>query len=225
MRSHAPLADAAVYVLRAMEPAEELEYRDHLAGCAECREEVAALQQVVDALALSAPQYAAPATLRDSVLRSIDADQPERPSRRRVRWFGALSVRPVYAAAAGMLVVLAAVAAVAFLGGGSGATRTLQARVQGSPGRAVLQLSHGRSTLIVRQFPAPAPGHVYEVWLERAHGSPVPTQTLFSVTHGGAADVGLTESLTGVRQILVTQEPAGGSVVSTQRPLIVAPVV
>ncbi len=98
MRSHAQLADAAVYVLRAMEPAEELEYRDHLAGCAECREEVAALQQVVDALALSAPQYAAPAALRDSVLRSIDADQPERRSRRRAAWIGALSVRPAYAA-------------------------------------------------------------------------------------------------------------------------------
>ena len=135
-----------------------------------------------------------------------------------------LAGRPAYAAALGVLVAVAAALGVALLQGGSGGTRLLQARVQSPAGQAELQLSHGRGTLVVRHFPAPAPGHVYEVWLQRASGGPVPTRTLFSVTAHGAADIGLSDSLGGVSAILVTQEPAGGSVVSTQRPLIVAPV-
>ncbi len=135
-----------------------------------------------------------------------------------------LLARPAYAAALGAVLVIAVALSVTLLSGGSGSVRQLQARVQHSSGRAELELRRGRGKLLVRGFPPPAPGHVYEVWLQRSDGRPAPTQTLFTVTGRGSADVGLPESLRGVRRILVTQEPAGGSVVSTHAPLIVAPV-
>ena len=68
---HAPLVDAGAYALGALEPDEELRLQRHLRGCAERREEVAAMRQVVGTLALSAPQYAAPAALRKRVLASV----------------------------------------------------------------------------------------------------------------------------------------------------------
>ena len=47
--------DAAAYVLGALEPLEVDAFRAHLAGCIVCRDEVAALQQVADALPMAAP--------------------------------------------------------------------------------------------------------------------------------------------------------------------------
>lgn len=179
------------------------------------------MRQVVDTLAMSAPQYAAPDALRKRVLRSIEGEAPSRRPRHRTRWAVALAARPAYAAALGVIVAVAAALAVALHRDG---THVLQAKVDSSAGQAELQLSRGRGTLVVRHFPPPAPGHVYEVWLQRATGHPIPTRTLFSVTVGGAADIGLSGSLGGVRAVLVTEELAGGSVVSSHTPLIVAPV-
>jgi hypothetical protein len=60
------------------------------------------------------------------------------------------------------------------------------------------------------------------VWLKRGAAAPAPTPTLFSVTRAGAADVGVAGSLRGVTEVLVTPEPAGGSLVPTHTPVIVA---
>jgi hypothetical protein len=44
---------------------------------------------------------------------------------------------------------------------------------------------------------------------------------LFSVNAHGAGDIGVPDTLKGVAEILVTQEPAGGSAVPTRPPIIV----
>jgi hypothetical protein len=75
---------------------------------------------------------------------------------------------------------------------------------------------------VVARLPPPPAGRIYEVWLKRGSTSPAPTSALFSVTANGAAKVDVPGNLRGVSQILVTQEPDGGSRVSTQRALIVA---
>jgi hypothetical protein len=62
------------------------------------------------------------------------------------------------------------------------------------------------------------------VWLRHGSTAPAPTSALFSVTNGGAAKVDVPGDLRGVSQVLVTQEAAGGSRVSTHRPVIVASV-
>jgi len=72
-------------------------------------------------------------------------------------------------------------------------------------------------------LPPPRADRVYEVWLERPGVAPAATTALFSVTNGGAADIGVPGALRGVSQILVTEEPSGGSRVPTGPPVILAP--
>jgi hypothetical protein len=62
---------------------------------------------------------------------------------------------------------------------------------------------------------------VYEVWIKRS-GAPQPTDALFTVTAQGDATVGVPGSLDGVKVIMVTSEPLGGSRVPTTSPVIIA---
>ena len=70
-------------------------------------------------------------------------------------------------------------------------------------------------------MPKPVPGKVYEVWLKRS-GKPQPTDALFTVSSAGTATVGVPGSLNGVKAVMVTAEPDGGSRVPTSAPVIVA---
>ena len=70
-------------------------------------------------------------------------------------------------------------------------------------------------------MPPSAPGHVYEVWINR-EGPAEPADALFTVGAAGRAKVALPRSVAGVRQIMVTSEPSGGSPAPTGKPVIVA---
>lgn len=216
---HDRSGEAAAYVLGALEPAEAEAFRQHLATCVVCRDEVAALSTAADVLPLAAPQYATPRGLRRRVLAEVrtDARRQQRPSRRRP----AASVRPAFAAAVVAAVVAAAIGIAALASGGIG-TRVIPARVAVAAASAQVRLSGGRGELVVRNLPAPPAGHIYEVWLQRGHGAPSPTETLFSVTSQGAGEIGLPGNLKGVSAVLVTPEPAGGSLAPTHAPVIVA---
>jgi anti-sigma factor RsiW len=219
--------DAAVWVLGAMEPAEAAAYQRHLDSCPTCREEVAAFQAVTEVLPMAAPQYTVPEDLRRRVLRGIGAEVRGRrrgPQRRRGR--AALAIRlpkKAPALALGAALLVAAVILATGVTGGASSPRVLQARVLHSPGTAQVQITGGRAELIIRHLPPPPAGDIYEVWLARANGSPRPTTALFSVNASGTADVGVPGELRNVSHILVTEEPAGGSVVPTHRPVIIAP--
>lgn len=165
---------------------------------------------------MAVPQYPPPPGLRRRVLRAVRSDpQP--------RWRSA-RVRLVAAAATAIAVAIVAVVIGAVVLSPSGAvgTRVLAARVVGSPGTAELRVGGGHVELIVRHLPAPEAGRIYEVWLKRGDQAPAPTTALFSVTGGGSADVGVPGDVRGVGEILVTEEPAGGSRVPTGPPVIVA---
>ncbi|MGH2887016.1 MAG: anti-sigma factor domain-containing protein, partial [Solirubrobacteraceae bacterium] len=210
---HDRSADAAAYAVGALEAAEAEEFRRHLDRCSDCRDELAALRRVADALAMAAPQYPAPPCLRRRVLRAVHA-----APRSRTRSFPAIRRLQVgLAVAAGLVIVIASIGAIRLLAGRSEGPRVLPARVASSSGTAALRISGGHAELIVRHLPAPPPGRIYEVWLERGHQAPAPTTALFTVTAGGAADIGVPGDLRGVGEVLVTQEPAGGSRVPTGR--------
>jgi len=215
--------DAAAYVLGALEPREAAEYLRHLTICTRCREELAALTPVADALASAVPQLAAPIELRHRVLRAVKERRHETTERvdlreRKPSW---LTPRGI---ALGAGIAMACVAAVlAFVAiQDRDTSRVVSASVMGSPGAAQLRISDNHGELVVSHLPPPPAGRIYEVWLRRGSTSPAPTSALFSVTASGAATVDVPGNLRGVSQILVTQEPAGGSRVSTHRPLIVA---
>lgn len=217
--------DAAAYVLGALEPAEAEAFRAHLATCIICRDEVAALQPVVDALPMAATQYDAPSGLRRRVLAAARAERPAPTpaSPQRARTTGFRLPRPALAGALAVVLAFAIVGVVDLASGGSSGVRVIPARVTALDASAQLRVTDGRAELVVRHFPPPPAGHIYEVWLQRGTAAPSPTKTLFSVTSGGAGNIGLPESMSGVSAVLVTPEPAGGSPAPTHSPVIVAP--
>jgi anti-sigma-K factor RskA len=221
--------DVAAYALGALAPGEVDTFRRHLEQCAVCRDELAAFEQIVRELPLAADQYRAPKTLRASVLQALE-DEPtlgpaakRRRARPHAKWFSAIP-RPALALAS--LVAVLAIAFGAFeLGSGSSgssATKVFNAQVSGSRGTAHVRVSNGHGELVVHDFAPPPRGKIYEVWLVRPHRAPQPTPALFSVTAKGDGAVDVPGSLRGVKQVLVTPEPAGGSQAPTHTPVIAA---
>src|SRR5665213_1866518 len=85
--------DAAAYALGALDEPEA--YREHLATCTTCQQEVAELQAVVDTLPTTVPQARAPKALVDRVFARARAEaellnaagpEADRPPRRPNRW-------------------------------------------------------------------------------------------------------------------------------------------
>jgi anti-sigma-K factor RskA len=214
--------DAAAYVLGALSSEEAETFERHLATCVICRDEVAALQTVADALPLAAPQLRAPRRLKRRVISHVRKEP-------KIARGTAAGRRPRPGLARGAAVVGAALAAAAVIAGalvlasgGSSGPRLVQARVVGQPGGAVLRLTGGHAELIVRHMRQPPAGKIYEVWLKRNGRNPSPTSALFGVTSAGAGTVDVPGDLHGVSEVLVTPEPLGGSLVPTHAPVIVA---
>jgi anti-sigma-K factor RskA len=218
--------NAAPYVLGAL-PDEEYEtFRRHLDACAVCREEVAAMQPVADALAAVAPQLEPPPVLKEQIMSSVREDAARRPgsvrSRARVPFLrGSLGARPALAAAA--TIVVALIVTVSLLGGSGrgGGARVIDAQVLARGASASLRVSSGHAELSIAGMPQTSPGRVYEVWVERG-GVPHPTNALFNVTNAGRATVSVPGSVGGASAVMVTSEPLGGSRTPTRAPVIIA---
>jgi anti-sigma-K factor RskA len=213
--------NAAPYVLGALTERESEAFRRHLDSCMICREEVAALQVVASALTAAAPQLTAPRELKRRLMSAVREDaQAEtqspklRPARRALRWRPAVAVLAVAAVVASLLAVVFAP------GSGTGA-RMIRAEVRAPGASALLRLAHGQAQLTVSRLPQPARGRVYEVWLKRS-GAPQPTDALFTVSARGDASIGVPGVGHGVREVMVTSEPLGGSLRPTRAPVIIA---
>lgn len=216
--------DAAAYALGALEPAEAEAFERHLEGCTVCRDELAAFEQVVQALPMASPQHPAPKRLRRGVLRAVEEEPKSATSTRpRLR----AGVRPAWVWRGLVLAGACAAVALAIFAGldysSGGGVRVIRAHVAGVAGSASVRLSGGRGELIVRHFSPPPRGDIYELWLKRPRSAPAPTSVLFSVTSTGTGEIGLPPRLHGVTEILVTPEPKGGSSSPTHTPVIVAP--
>jgi anti-sigma-K factor RskA len=211
-------ANVGAWVLGALEPDEADAFRRHLGNCPACREKADALESVVRAMALTIPQHPVPRRLRRRVLRQI-RDQP-RTKGGGVSAHRSWPGRRTGAIAAGLLAAVA-IAIVLELVPGAG-TRVVPARVSSVAAAAQVLVTDGHGELVVRHLSPPPAGHVYEVWLEHAHGNLAPGGVLFSVTATRDTAVGLPGSLRAIDQVLVTTEPDGGSPVPTSRAVIVA---
>lgn len=214
--------DAAAYVLGALEPGEAQAFQRHLEQCAVCRDEVEALEGVVQALPMAAPRHPVPKRLRRRVMRAVREEprsDASRPSR--LGQFAGWRLRPGLAAVAAAVIAAAGIFAGVELSGGSPA-RVVQARVTGIRGSAELRLVGTHGELIVHDLQPPPPGRVYEVWLGASRTTAVPAGVMFSVTSSGDAELVLPKSMRGVKVVMVTSEPDGGSPAPTRSPVIVA---
>jgi anti-sigma factor RsiW len=232
----------AAFLLGALAEDERSAFEAHLAGCPSCREDIAALRPVVDALPGAAEPVPAPPALRDRLMATVraeaevlratgpDADAPPPAPKPRRRW--SLGRPLSLAGAAAALALAGGLTGYALRGPGEEHTRTVvqvrtvQAQVDAKAapgGTALVVLRSGVATLRVQGLPAPPRGYVYEVWLlKRGAAAPSPTDALFSVDHRGSGRVAL-PSVRGVEAVLVTAEPDGGSQAPTSQPVITAP--
>jgi hypothetical protein len=229
--------DAAIYLLGLLDEEHSGAFLEHSRSCALCSDDLAALSPAVDSLPASVPQVSAPAHAKRHLMAVVrsEAPQAQRAPSRPVaqRWWTGLrrdpSRRPMLAlAGAGLLAAGIAVGSLSTpFGGGSagrspgGSARVVSADVTLPGARAALHESGNLTWLTVAKMPEPASGHVYEVWLKRPGGAPQPTDSLFAPTASGAATVNVPAAPRN-GEVLVTQEPAGGSQQPTGPVLIVA---
>jgi anti-sigma-K factor RskA len=224
--------NAAPYVLGALTEAEQETFRSHLQSCAACREEVASLQVVASALPAAAPRVRAPEQLKRRVMADVGEDARRRqagasvttaseararrrPAGGRSRWRPNLVVATLASAVVALAVLLITTT------GEEPATRTISAQVLVPHAHASLSVRGQNAQLHVAGMPQAGPGRVYQVWRESS-GAPQPTDALFTVSSAGDATVSVPGGLTGVKQVLVTSEPLGGSRAPTRPPVIIA---
>jgi Anti-sigma-K factor rskA/Putative zinc-finger len=220
-------------------PEDEAEgFRTHLAGCATCRDDAESLRAAVDALPASAPPATPPPALKGRIMAVVEreaslleaagpaADRAKAPRRRRrFPRLSGLAMRPALALPLALLLLV--------IGGGAAllgrqafdsGSRVVVARVNPelSGARASLEIDGNHARIVGKKLPAPPLGHIYQVWLDRGGASPVPTSALFSTRNDGSASVDVPGSLHGVRAVIVTAEPSGGSQKPTGHTIITA---
>ncbi len=92
-----------------------------------------------------------------------------------------------------------------------------------APVRAQLVSDGGAWRLDVTRLPRTGDGRVYQAWVMR-RGRGVEPSTVFVLARDGSSTVAIPQSLDAGDQVLVTEEPAGGSPAPTTRPLLSATV-
>jgi anti-sigma-K factor RskA len=241
MTDHERWADSpAAYLLGALTDDEAVAFEAHVAECPLCREEIDALAPAARALPNAVDPVSPPPALKARIMAEVqreaallsaagpEADRPARvPARARERrrrtWLGLPRWAP--AAVAAVLLLGVAIGVGADQLGGSGA-RTVQARVldksRAPDLSAEVDVTGTGATLVAHGLPAPPSGRVYQVWLKRDGHAPEPTSALFTPRSDGTATATVPGDLSGVDQMLVTDEPPGGSRRPTTSPLLAA---
>jgi len=77
---------------------------------------------------------------------------------------------------------------------------------------AQVQVQGEKATLVATNMPAPPEGRVYEVWVvPKGESAPKPTNVLFVPRGDGSAEAAIPGSASDIQQVLVSDEPTGGS--------------
>lgn len=221
---------SGAYAVDALDDLERARFERHLAECADCRAEVAGLQETAALLADAAPATP-PAQVRDSVLARITEVRPLPPvtdRHDRTRGAGVRRVRSLLVAAA---VILVAGVGIATWHPWSGneqqpvASRVLHAgdavrKQVDLPGGGSVTLVNsralGRAVLLTDDIAAPPSGRTYELWLQDDRGNMHPAGL---VDAGGSRTVVLRGDSSTAKGAGITVEPAGGSSQPTTAPI------
>ncbi|HEX2088059.1 MAG TPA: anti-sigma factor [Solirubrobacteraceae bacterium] len=215
-------SDVAAYALGALSEEETRRFEAHLRTCELCRADLAGLRPVVEALPAAAEAMQPPPALRKRIMRVVEAEARERraaaaaaPRRDRL---GFLRLRPLPALAAACALLLGGV------GIGLVALQDDAETVRGefirAGGEVELRVDDGHGTLKIEDMDQPPRGRVYQVWTLRNGEEPKATDALFTVDKDGSASVDVPGELEDVDQVLVTDEPPGGSHAPTTAPYL-----
>ena len=214
--------DLAAYVLGALEGDEAAALEHHLQDCEQCREEMRWLEPAVQTLPEAVERQEPPRALRASLMAEVRADvqtdarqakaRPERTRRR--RWL----LKP----AVGFAVVALLVAGVVGYEVGrdgsdeGGKASTIVRQVDGLTVKMVQEGDGG--TLQLEGVGQLSPEKVLEAWVER-DGKVEAVPALFVPDRHGHAETTIAD-MRGVKVVMVTQEPRGGSKAPTGEPIV-----
>ena len=220
--------ELASYLLGALEPGEAAALEQHLAGCEECRTDLAWLRPAAQTLPEAVERLEPPPGLRARIMGEVEADLGQRSQRARRGFLDGLgrsgagrgrfaALRPVVGLAA-VLVIVAGVAGYAISDSGSGGGSTTVAAGQ-APGVTAKMVREGDTGTLrlanVHQLP---PSEVLQAWVRR--GKRIESaKTLFVPNRDGTATA-VIDDMQGVNAVMVTAEPRGGSNYPTSEPIV-----
>ncbi len=221
----------AAYALDALDEQDELAYEEHLRGCPQCREDLAAVQDTAGLLAYGTASEVPPPALRERILEQARSERTNViPFRRRWALPAAASVAAVAATAAIGLGIWAS-SLRADLNGEQEARTDLEQvvsvisdpeseRISASVGSGTLVVSSTGAAALVLSNLDPAPnGKTYEIWVSEDR-APKPAG-LFQ-TAGDRTQVVLTRAVPKGATVMVTLEPAGGTTKPSGAPVFMA---
>jgi anti-sigma factor RsiW len=221
----------AAYALDALPDDERESVQAHLAGCAECRREVARHRAVTEVLAMSVlPEQPPTADLRERILRESARTSQVRlvPQRQPARRRAGLSARLVGWLAAAVLLITSTGLGVWNLAlreqlqavSVRPAPRLALAATADAPGASggLAIDSSGAALVTVSNLQPLAAGRVYEAWVIDANG-PKPAGT-FLTTSDGRGALALTQVLAPGQIVAVTAEPSPGTEAPTGKVLL-----
>lgn len=230
------------YVLGACSPAEAADVAAHLERCARCAGTTRGLRDGADML-LHVPPEQPPAGFKDRVMAPVRAEASlfeaaragaYEPTTREgaaapASWRPSLRPRPLarppVAAFAAALVLLVVGGGLLARGLGAAGSQTTVVVAQAEAGQprdasARLELRGDRAQLRVRGLRDPGRGRVYQVWVRRDRQVPEPAGAMLRVDARGSAQAQLPGGVRRFDQVLVTSEPAAGSVLPTSVPVL-----
>lgn len=224
------------YVLGACTQSEAADVAAHVARCARCAAAARGLRDGADALLVAAPRHPG-AAVKDRVMAPVRAEaalfeaaragtyEPATRGGASARRSWRPSARPAVGALAAILVLVAVAGGLLARGLGAGGPQTTVVVAQVGAGQprdasARLELRGGRAQLRVRGLSDPGRDRVYQVWVRRDREVPEPGGAVLRVDARGAAQARLPGDVRRVDQVLVTSEPAGGSVLPTSVPVL-----
>lgn len=226
--------ELSAYLLGALDLGEAAELERHLAGCVDCRAELAWLRPAARVLPESVERREAPPQLRTRIMAEVraEAEDPQsgRSGRRSFgdfwRWIAPrspVSLRPAAGFAAVVLIAAAGIAAYAIRDGdsGSGATMVVAGKAPGVTAKMVREGDSG--TLRLASVSRLRGDEVLQAWVRRGKRIESAEASLFVPNHNGTA-IAVIEDMQGVNAVMVTAEPRGGSDFPTSDPLISVPV-
>ncbi|MFF4985509.1 anti-sigma factor domain-containing protein [Streptomyces sp. NPDC001046] len=236
-----PHSDVGAYVLHALPAAQEAAFENHLAGCAECRAEVAAYREVTASLA-EAEATTVPPRLRARTLDRISRTPQDQPRRRPAA--AQRSMRLALAASIAAAVLFGGVAAWQYSQADDARTQAAQAHTASQAftdvvtapdatlhtgkltggGRAsvVVSRAQARAVFAADGLPALPENKVYELWYAAEAGDLRPAGLLQGTARQTSRP--LQGPLAGAVAVGITIEPAGGSRQPTTDPLAIIPI-
>lgn len=244
MNSHGETQELlAPYALGAVGAVEARQVRAHLPECAECRDDLARLSEVVAALPLVVDEALPPSRLRQRILAAVRSESAasgrfggattdDAPAKVLELPTEAARRTPMFRRS--FLMPAAAAVVLALLGWnlqlqtqltnrrGQVASAVITAPLKGTHGSVVGEITYlpqQRVALVsFHNLASPGAGRTYEMWVIDAKGKPQPAG-VFAPEGDGTKLLVLSQDI-GHHTIAVTEEPLGGSPEPTTTPFI-----